>query len=683
MKTVTAILLALLASVQAAAQNIKPNPPAQVVITQQGSATRATAPRLSTISITESVDGSLTVGSTRFANHNPLTVTYQGQIPKCPSKPPIATRSVQCPPGYTGSWTQTQDWQSTTYPTCWVALPWAPATAPAGACTPVAPPPGGDIDLSYVDKTSAAYATFKGWVDANLNRTDGYLFTATDAAFMAKLDGGSQYCAKAISLADTYATKVEAAIAAGGQPNWGADSNGSDGISSDSYLNVGTHLRDFALTLKWCSPTSSQAQRWTAIATQAVFNVWNPSQAKWGGRSYPWSGWATNDPGDNYFYSFTLATMMNRWITGDTSYDARTWPVAAAYFATIPTGGSEEGTGYGTSHKGLFEDIRWERDLFSQNFTDSHLTNSIDYWVHATTPDFLHFAAIGDQSRISLPTWYDYQRALVAQAMAMTPDAGAKARGSWLLHHVTPSTMQYSFDYRDGLLSTGNGGTAPTALTYFGQSTGDLFMRTGWDANALWVAFRAGKYDQSHAHQDQGAFQIYYDGSWQVVDQSVWSHSGIEQNVAFNSTLRFEHAGTVSPQVYGSASSMAVTGTDPATGIHATANLTPAAGAAVTSWTRALDFVGRVVTVTDAFAPASGYTAIAQVQVPTQPTISGNVVTAGALKITVTQPAVAQISAVDMRTVSVPGYGNDFGQGYRIEIRGGTGAYAMAIEVSP
>src|SRR6185437_3446729 len=111
------------------------------------------------------------------------------------------------------------------------------------------------------------------------------LFLATDAAFMANLDGGSQYCTKAISLADTYAAKVEAAIAAGGQPNWGADSNGSDGISSDSYLNVGTHVRDFALTEKWCQPSSSQVTRWNAIVSQAVFNVWNPTQAKWGGRS--------------------------------------------------------------------------------------------------------------------------------------------------------------------------------------------------------------------------------------------------------------------------------------------------------------------------------------------------------------------------------------------------------------
>jgi hypothetical protein len=600
-----------------------------------------------------------------------------GTWPTCPSKPPVASRTVQCPAGTTGTWTQTQDFASAPYPQCWTVLPWAPTSAPAGACTPVAPPPpSGSIDLSYVDKTSAAYATYKNWVDANLNRTDGYLFLATDAATMAKLDGGAQYCAKAISLADTYATRVNSAIAAGGQPNWGADSNGSDGISSDSYLNVGTHLRDFALAMKWCSPTPAQVAAWTAISTQAVYNVWHASQAQWGGRSYPWSGWSTTDPGDNYFYSFTLATTMYQWMTGDGQYASRTWPLAAAYFAALSTGGSEEGMGYGTSHKGLFEDIRIERDLFGLNYTDAHLTNSIYYWLHATTPDFLHFAAIGDQSRVSNPTWFDYQRALVAQAMLLTPDASARAQGSWLLHHVTPQTMQYSFDYRDGLLPVGDGGAAPSALSYFASSTGDLFARTSWtDPNALWLAFRAGKYDQSHAHQDQGAVQLYTRGSWLVVDQSVWSHSGIQQGVTNNSTLRFERNGVASPQVYNSTSSMTVTGNDPAQGMHALANLQPAAGAAVSAWTRTVDFVGRTVTITDAFAPNAGYAAIWQLQVPVQPVVSGNVVTAGALRATVLQPAGATISIVNMHSVD-----SDYNTGWRIEVTGGAAAYKVQLD---
>lgn len=671
MKTVIAILLALLASaaVTARAQNIKPKPPAQVVIKQQGSATRATAPRLSTISITESVDGSLTVGSTRFANHNPLTVTYQGQIPKCPSKPPVATRSVQCPVGYTGSWTQTQDWQSAAYPTCWVALPWAPTTAPDGACMPVTPPPpGGDIDLSYVNKAGAAYATYKAWVDSCLSNNNCYQFLPTDAAFMAKLDGGTQYCAKAISDADRYASRVEAAIAAGGQPNFTGDPQGMDGLSGDSYLAVGPRVRDLAIVQKWCPATASQKQRWTAIIAQAVFNVWNPNAAQWGGRSFPWSGWTVTppDPGDNYYYSFTQATQMYEWVTGDLTYHARTWPVLSAYFNTLPTGGSEEGTGYGTSHKGLFEDIRWQRDIFSENYVDAHLTNSIYYWVHATTPDYQHFAAIGDQSRINPPAFTDYQRALIAQAMATTTDATAKAQGSYLLHHVTPATMQSTYDYRDGLLPTGSGGTAPTALSYFGQSTGDLFMRTDWTANALWVALRAGRYNQSHAHQDQGAFQIYYLGNWLAVDQSVWGSSGIDQEVTNNSTLRFEHNGAAVRQVYNSVSTMTVTGTDPASGIHATANLQPAVGAAASAWTRTLDFVGRVVTVTDSYTASSGYTATFQLQVPPSVavSISGNVISAGHLKATVLVPANPTITNANGH----------------IDVKGGTSGYQVRLE---
>lgn len=61
--------------------------------------------------------------------------------PQCPPMPAPASQTVQCPAGYTGTWTQTHGWDSAAYPTCWTAQPWQPTSPPAGACTPIPPPP--------------------------------------------------------------------------------------------------------------------------------------------------------------------------------------------------------------------------------------------------------------------------------------------------------------------------------------------------------------------------------------------------------------------------------------------------------------------------------------------------------------------------------------------------------------
>lgn len=57
----------------------------------------------------------------------------------CPPQPATQTRTQACPAGTTGSWSQTSTYVAAPPPACWVAGPWTPATAPAGAC--VTPPP--------------------------------------------------------------------------------------------------------------------------------------------------------------------------------------------------------------------------------------------------------------------------------------------------------------------------------------------------------------------------------------------------------------------------------------------------------------------------------------------------------------------------------------------------------------
>jgi hypothetical protein len=116
--------------------------------------------------------------------------------------------------------------------------------------------------------------------------------------------------------------------------------------------------------------------------------------------------------------------------------------------------------------------------------------------------------------------------------------------------------------------------------------------------------------------------------------------------------------------------------------LHITGDVTPlyAASTGVTRWLRTIDFVSGVTTITDDVATASGTTAIWQINVPVQPTVQGNVVTAGALRMSVLNPSGAQISVVDMRTVAGSGGGaGDYNKGWRIDLRGGS-SYRVVLE---
>lgn len=64
-----------------------------------------------------------------------ITVTY-GSTPICPALPSPEGRTVDCPAGTTGAYTQTRSYTSAPYPTCATLGEWTPATPPAGICVP-------------------------------------------------------------------------------------------------------------------------------------------------------------------------------------------------------------------------------------------------------------------------------------------------------------------------------------------------------------------------------------------------------------------------------------------------------------------------------------------------------------------------------------------------------------------
>jgi hypothetical protein len=541
------------------------------------------------------------------------------------------------------------------------------------------------IDVTAVDRSSTAYTRFKSWVDNAVNGSPGYDFHAADAAIMFLITRDTRYCSTGVGLVEAQVAAAESAIAGSRNP----------AVASDSYLDVGPMISDLAHVYQVCAAqmTASQRQRWAAYAEQAIWNVWNHQNARWGNRSAPWSGWSVTNPGNNYHYSFIEATMTWALASG-----SRTWfdflttnklPAMQAYYATVPGGGSLEGTGYGTAQMRLFDLYRlWNRSTGQDlALTNTHARNTVPYWVHATVPTRDRFAPIGDQSRNSVPELYDYHRHLMLSARALSHDPAIRDMASWWLRNISVAQMGQGANFRyDALLPAGSATTPPAALHYAGAGTGHVFARTGWDTQAMWMAFVAGPYNESHAHQDQGSFTLFSRGSWLAVTENIWSRSGINQGTQFHNVVRFERSNTSAQQCTAPANDPIVHQCE---GSRATATVTPGDNGALTitadltpvyrgnpalaSWNRRVDFGARRLRVLDSFALGAGTTAWFQLNVPVQPTlVDARTVDAGGVRVRVLQPANPTIRLVNWA-------GGDFNSGWRIDIGGAATTYEVEL----
>ena len=500
-------------------------------------------------------------------------------------------------------------------------------------------------------------------------------------ALVSRLTGDTSYCTFAVNGIEWMVAADEADIAAGRQP----------GVAGDSYLEVGPMIGDLAIVLDWCYPqtTAPQRARWLAYGDQAVWNVWHPDDAVWGGRPFPWTGWSIDNPANNYYYSFLRATMLlgiagkgelasaDQWLTF-----FRTTKIAEQLVPTFERdlvgGGSREGTGYGTALMRLWEIYDLWEGTTGENIAalTGHTRASLVHFIHYVVPTLNAVSLNGDHSRDSTGAFFDYHRRFGLQLAKLLPGDPLAAKARWLVDHSSVPEMTSGFMIVEDFLYA-DLAAMQTPLTglntaYYGSGTGQLYARSSWATDAAWLNFTAGPYTESHAHRDQGAFLLYRK-DWMAYDPNYHSHSGIQQGEELHNLVRFSpNGGTTIPQREGNTSTLQALQQGPGW-VHMAADCTAVYEGAVALDQREIVWLDPgVAIVFDRTTSAANVAQTWQLNTPVQPVINGTTatVTRGTEVMTmrrVISPAVTT-SVFDWTT------DGDFSGGYRIDERAAGGA---------
>ena len=411
----------------------------------------------------------------------------------------------------------------------------------------------------------ASAVRFRDYVDGQLAGNDYYAFEGWHAALMYQLTGNVAYANYAINWIDSFVASEEALINAGQRAT----------VSDDSYLYIGDLVGDTMLVYDWTYDrlTASQRTRWVNYANQAVWNVWHPSQAQWGGVTYTWSGWSIDNPANNYYYSFLRATMLTGLASRGENAQAQTWidtfrtsklenQLFPTFNSDLTGGGSREGTGYGVSLRGLFRLYDWWERSTGERVADKtpHTLATIAFMLHSIVPTLDRLAPTGDHARESTAALFDYHREELLELMAMYPNERLAAVADTALRDSSVPEMGQRFMYYADFIYNPPvlQAEALDALStaYWAPGTGQFAMRSDWTTGAAYSNVICGPLTESHAHRDQGSFVIYR-GSWLAYDSNIASHSGIEQDEDRHNLVRITQNGSAVTQVYDQSCHMA------------------------------------------------------------------------------------------------------------------------------
>ena len=524
---------------------------------------------------------------------------------------------------------------------------------------------------------SPVAAGLREMVSRQMAGEDRYGFQGTFAALLYQMTGDARYGDFAVSFVDAKVAAEEALIARNMEPD----------VTFDSYLLVGEIVGDVAMVYDWCFDrmTDAQRRRWLAYANQAVWNVWHPSQAKWNNTVFDWSGWSIDNPGNNYHSSFLEATQLLGMAAKGDDPMADTWidmyrntrigaQLAPSFDRDIPGGGSREGTGYGVEMRRLFKQYTFWQQSTGERIADltAHTEGSFFWLVHSTVPTLDKVTTIGDMARESSGVLFDDQRDYVQLLTNLFPQEPFAPMGQWYLNHSSVPRMDREYDYINDILHQRlNAPEQPLTGLYpafYGNGTGHVFVRTDWSTSATYLTFIAGPFTESHAHRDQGSFNIFK-SEWLAFDEGVLSEGGLRADEASHNipaviaggraaTMENENDGTM----------VAVVDNAQYTYLASdTANCYAGRGG-ITQMEREIVFVKPdTVIVFDRIQASAGSQKVWRLNTPVRPTVSGRVATIagtrGRLALTSVLPTGLTPAVVDWAATD-----NDTEGGYRIDL---------------
>ena len=545
--------------------------------------------------------------------------------------------------------------------------------------------------LAAIEANTATAARFVEIVDSEMAGTEHYEFQPWFAALLGELTGEAAYCEYAIAGTDAVVAAEEALI----------DNGERAEVAGDSYLYVGDMVGNLALVYDWCHATltDDQRQRWLAYANQAVWNVWHPAEASWGGTVYEWSGWSIDNPSNNYYYSFLQATLFLGLAAYEEHPDAAGWvtmfretkiggQLVPQFEADLTGGGSREGTGYGVAMGRLFRLYDFWETSTGESIKDltGHTRASLLHMLHTVVPTLDRIAPVGDHARDSTAALFDYHRDYVQTLAHMYRDDPVAPTARWWLQACSVPEMSQHFmavwdfwyDHSDQPAAPG-----PALHTaYHAPGTGQVYARSSWDTDATWVHLAAGPYTESHAHRDKGSL-MFYRGEWLAYDQNILSHSGIRQEEELHNLVRIVAGGETVTQREGAAPADLLALAEGDGWTYAAVDVTPIYDGhdAVARVERELVFIHPdVVVVFDRVDTNGGAERVWQLNTPIQPALAGDQATLAGDQATL---VVRRIGPGDADTTVFDWTADeDMNGGYRIDTaHGGNGGSSRFLHV--
>lgn len=350
------------------------------------------------------------------------------------------------------------------------------------------------------------------------------------------------------------------------------------GIQYNQSLYEGPNIHSLSLTYDYGFDllTADQKEKWSAYAEQTlsqhwsgILSSWSTTEKKyilgtgqftncwfwkasWTSTNTPYSGgsnscveigsggsgWGIDNPGNNYFYSFVTSTLSwalasrnTKWFDFSQNY---IFPLLVEYYSAYNGGGTREGTSYGVSLKALFSTYNIWRDSTGEDLSqfNNHAKETIRYWIHATSPDFLKYSPWGDQPMYPDPFLYDYNRHLMIEAVNLNSSTIEGRYGTWWLNTLnlgqgvgvmgTRSNSKYDLLVNPNLIPLSpTDSNNPLNKFYYSEINGILSARSAWSTTASWFLTIAGIMDESHAHEEQGSF-IFYKQGWVTTASNIF-----------------------------------------------------------------------------------------------------------------------------------------------------------------